>query len=172
MPLLPYKNFEPEIKEDVFIAPNAYIIGNVKIDSRASIWFGAVIRGDMDQITIGEESNIQDNVTIHVDFDTPTRVGRRVTVGHNAVLHGAIVEDGVLIGMGSVILNGAVIGKDSLIAAGSLITPGTEIPPRSLVMGSPGKVVKSLEEEQLPVKAEMYRNYLDLAYDYRESEPG
>ncbi|MGM0651168.1 MAG: gamma carbonic anhydrase family protein [Bacillota bacterium] len=170
MPLLPYKNFEPEIKEDVFIAPNAYLIGNVRVSSRASIWFGAVIRGDMDEISIGEESNIQDNVTIHVDFGTPTRIGRRVTVGHNAVLHGAIVADGVLIGMGSVILNGAVIGKDSLIAAGSLITPGTEIPPRSLVMGSPGKVVKSLEEEQLPVKAKMYRNYLDLAKDYRESE--
>ena len=170
MPLLPYKNFKPEIKDDVFIAPNAYIIGNVKIDSRASIWFGAVIRGDMDEITIGEESNIQDNVTIHVDFATPTRVGRRVTVGHNAVLHGAIVEDGALIGMGSVLLNGVVIGKDSLVAAGSLITPGTKIPPRSLVMGSPGKVVKTLEEDQLPVKTEMYRNYLDLVNDYRETE--
>ncbi len=172
MPLLPYKNYQPEIKEDVFIAPNAYVIGNVKIESRASIWFGAAIRGDMDEITIGEESNIQDNVTIHVDFATPTRVGRRVTVGHNAVIHGAIVGDGALIGMGSVILNGAVIGKDSLIAAGSLITPGTEIPPRSLVMGSPGKVVKTLEEDHVPVKAEMYRNYLDLANDYRKTEPG
>ncbi len=172
MPLLPYKNYKPEIKEDVFIAPNAYVIGNVKIGSRASIWYGAAIRGDMDEITIGEESNIQDNVTIHVDFATPTRVGRRVTVGHNAVIHGAIVEDGALIGMGSVILNGAVIGQDSLIAAGSLITPGTEIPPRSLVMGSPGKVVKTLEEDQLPVKAEMYRNYLDLAKDYRQTESG
>ena len=172
MPLLPYKNFEPEIKEEVFIAPNAYVIGNVKIDSRVSVWFGAAIRGDMDEIKIGEESNIQDNVTIHVDFATPTRVGRRVTVGHNAVLHGAIVEDGALIGMGSVLLNGVVIGKDSLVAAGSLITPGTKIPPRSLVMGSPGKVIKTLEEDQLPVKAEMYRNYLELANDYRQTESG
>jgi carbonic anhydrase/acetyltransferase-like protein (isoleucine patch superfamily) len=167
MPVLPYKNFSPELREDVFIAPGAYVVGQVVICARTSIWFGAVVRGDMESILIGEESNIQDNVTVHVDYDFPTVVGDRVTVGHNAILHGCTVEDGCLIGMGSVLLNGSVIGRDSLIAAGSLITQGTIIPPRSLVIGSPGKVVRTLSEEQIPVKGAMYRNYMTLASDYR-----
>jgi carbonic anhydrase/acetyltransferase-like protein (isoleucine patch superfamily) len=121
----------------------------------------------MESIRIGEESNIQDNVTVHVDYDYPTVVGDRVTVGHNAILHGCTVEDGCLIGMGSVLLNGSLIGRDSLIAAGSLITQGTIIPPRSLVIGSPGKVVRTLSAEQLPVKGAMYKNYMTLASDYR-----
>ena len=170
MPLIAYKKFYPELGEEAYVASGAYVIGNVKVGARTSIWFGASVRGDMEQITIGEESNIQDNVTIHVDYDTPTIIGSKVTVGHNVVLHGCRVEDGALIGMGSVILNGAVIGKDSLVGAGSLVTPGTEIPPRSLVMGSPGKVVRTLGEDQVPVKAEMYRNYLKLAKEYREAE--
>ncbi len=170
MPLLAYKNYYPELGEEAYVAPGAYVIGNVKVGARTSIWFGASVRGDMEQITIGDESNIQDNVTVHVDYDTPTIIGSRVTVGHNVVLHGCKVEDGALIGMGTVILNDVVIGKDSLIAAGSLITPGTEIPPRSLVMGSPGKVVRTLEEDQIPVKAEMFRNYLKLAEEYRTAK--
>ncbi len=170
MPLLAYKNYFPKLGVEVYIAPGAYVIGNVKVGARTSIWFGASVRGDMEQITIGEESNIQDNVTIHVDYDTPTIIGSKVTVGHNVVLHGCRVEDGALIGMGTVILNDVVIGKDSLIAAGSLVTPGTEIPPRSLVMGSPGKVVRTLDEDQVPVKAEMYRNYLKLAKEYQEAD--
>lgn len=167
MPVLPYKTFSPELNEEVFIAPGAYVIGQVAIGARTSIWFGAVVRGDMESIRIGEESNIQDNVTVHVDYDFPTVIGDRVTVGHNAILHGCTVEDGCLIGMGSVLLNGSVIGRDSLIAAGSLITQGTIIPPRSLVIGSPGKVVRTLTEEQIPVKGAMYRNYMTLASDYR-----
>lgn len=172
MPVMAYKEYQPELGEEVFIAPNAYVTGSVTVGDRCSIWFGASVRGDMERITIGDETNIQDNVTVHVDFGTPTIIGKRVTVGHNAVLHGCVVEDGALIGMGSVILNGAVIGSDSLVAAGSLITQGTEIPPRSLVMGSPGKVVKTLDEDEIPVKSEMYRSYLALAGQYRESESG
>ena len=166
MPVLSYKNLSPELGEEVFIAPGAYVLGQVTIGARTSIWFGAVVRGDMESIRIGEESNIQDNVTMHVDCDYPTVVGDRVTVGHNAILHGCIVEDGCLIGMGSVLLNGSVIGRDSLIAAGSLITQGTIIPPRSLVIGSPGKVVRTLSEEQIPVKGAMYNSYMTLASDY------
>lgn len=172
MPVLTYKNHSPALNETVFIAPGAYIIGQVKIGARSSVWFGASVRGDMDEIIIGEESNLQDNVTVHVDGGAPTIIGNRVTVGHNVVLHGCTVEDGVLIGMGSVILNGAVIGKDSLIAAGSLVTPGTEIPPRSLVMGSPGKVVRTLDEGQIPLVDGMYRRYINLAGSYREEESG
>ncbi len=167
MPVLPYKNFSPELSEEVFIAPGAYVVGQVVIGARSSIWFGAVVRGDMESIRIGEESNIQDNATVHVDYHFPTVVGDRVTVGHNAILHGCTVEDGSLIGMGSVLLNGSVIGKDSLVAAGTLITQGTIIPPRSLVIGSPGKVVRTLSEEQLPVRGEMYKNYMGMASNYR-----
>lgn len=172
MPVMPFDRHEPELGKAIFIAPGAYVIGDVKIGNRSSIWFNAVIRGDMENITIGEESNLQDNVTVHVDANAPTRVGNRVTVGHNAVLHGCTVEDGCLIGMGAVILNGALIGKDSLVAAGSLVTPNTTIPPRSLVIGSPGKVVKTLEEDKVPVKAEMYRSYLHLAEKYLDAKPG
>lgn len=172
MPLLAYKNYYPELGEEAYVAPGAYVIGNVKVGARTSIWFGASVRGDMEQITIGEESNIQDNVTIHIDYDTPTIIGNRVTVGHNVVLHSCIVEDGALIGMGSVILNGAVIGKDSLVAAGSLVTPNTKIPPRSMVMGSPGKVVRTLSEDNIPVKDKMYLNYLNLIRNYSAADSG
>ncbi len=166
MPLLTYKDHKPVLGEGVFVAPGAHVIGDVTIGDRSSVWFCAVVRGDMDKIVIGAESNLQDNVTVHVDKGGPTFIGSQVTIGHNVVLHGCTVEDGALIGMGSVILNGAVIGKDSLVAAGSLITPGSKIPPRSLVMGSPGKVVRTLTEEQIPRADGMYLNYLDLVKDY------
>jgi len=168
MPLIEHAGYQPEIGDDVFVAPGAVVIGRVTVGSRTGIWFNAVVRGDMDSIVIGEESNIQDNVTVHVDEDVPTRIGSKVTVGHNAVLHGCTIEDGVLIGMGSVILNDVVIGKDSLVAAGSLLTPGTKIPPRSLVMGSPGKVVRTLEDDQIPSVDGMYRSYVNLARLYGE----
>jgi carbonic anhydrase/acetyltransferase-like protein (isoleucine patch superfamily) len=172
MPVVPYKKHQPELGEGVFIAPGAHVIGQVEVGARSSIWFNAVVRGDMDKVTIGEESNLQDNVTVHVDEGVPTIIGSRVTVGHNVVLHGCTVEDGVLVGMGSVILNGAVIGRDSLVGAGSLITPGTIIPPRSLVLGSPGRVTRSLGEDQIPVKDAMYRRYMDLAQGYRGTKSG
>ncbi|MFU8795018.1 MAG: gamma carbonic anhydrase family protein [Dethiobacteria bacterium] len=169
MPILPYKEKCPVLGEEVFIAPGAYVIGNVSIGSRSSVWFNAVLRGDMDGIKIGEETNLQDNATVHVDKNVPTIIGSRVTVGHNVVLHGCTVEDGVLIGMGSVLLNGVVIGSDSLIAAGSLITPGTIIPPRSLVMGSPGKVIRDLDDDQIPIADAMYKRYIKLARSYNST---
>jgi carbonic anhydrase/acetyltransferase-like protein (isoleucine patch superfamily) len=166
MPVLNYKNFTPELGEDAFISPGSFVIGRVKIGARSSLWFGAVARGDLDQIIIGEESNLQDNVTVHVDEGVPTTIGNRVTVGHNVVLHGCTIEDDALIGMGSVILNGAVIGRDCMVAAGSLVTPNTVIPPRSLVMGSPARVVRELNENQLPSVDAMYRRYLSLSANY------
>ncbi len=167
MAVLPYLQYYPSLAVDVFIAPGAHVIGRVTIGTGSSVWFNAVIRGDMAEIIIGAETNIQDNVTVHVDYDQPVRIGSRVTVGHNAILHGCIVEDEVLVGMGAIILNGAVIGHGSLIAAGSLITPGTVIPPRSLVMGFPAKKVRELTADQLPAAEGMYRHYAALSRDYR-----
>jgi carbonic anhydrase/acetyltransferase-like protein (isoleucine patch superfamily) len=166
MPVLNYKNFTPVLGEGVYISPGSFVIGHVTIGACSSLWFGAVARGDLDQIIIGEESNLQDNVTVHVDEGVPTTIGNRVTVGHNVVLHGCTIEDDALIGMGSVILNGAVIGRDCMVAAGSLVTPNTVIPPRSLVMGSPAKVVRELNENQLPSVDAMYRRYLSLSANY------
>ncbi len=166
MQLYPYGKNTPSVSRTAFIAPGAFVIGDVTIGALSGIWFNAVLRGDIDQIVIGDESNIQDNATLHVDRDTPTHIGDKVTVGHNAMLHGCRVENGVLVGIGAIILNGAVIGADSIIAAGSLITPGTEIPPRSLVMGSPGKVVRVLDDDQLPVAVGQYKRYVELAREY------
>ncbi len=168
MPIITYKNFTPELGEGVFISPGSYVIGRVTIGARSSFWFGAVARGDLDQITIGEETNLQDNVTVHVDEGIPTIIGSRVTIGHNVILHGCNIEDGALIGMGAVIMNGAVIGHDSLVAAGSLVSPGTIIPPCSLVMGTPGKVIRTLSADQLPFVDGMYRRYLALSANYLE----
>ncbi len=167
MAVISYLGYSPSLAADVFIAPGAHVVGRVTIGSGSSIWFNAVLRGDMDEIIVGAETNIQDNATVHVDYDQPVRIGSRVTVGHNAILHGCTLEDEVLVGMGAIILNGAVVGRGSLIAAGSLITPGTVIPPRSLVMGFPAKVVRELTEEQLPAAGGMYRHYAALSRDYR-----
>jgi gamma-carbonic anhydrase len=169
VPVLNYKNHQPTLGEEVFIASGAFVIGEVNLGARANIWYNAVVRGDMASIAIGEETNLQDNVTIHVDEDAPTIIGNRVTVGHNVVLHGCTVEDGALIGMGSVILNGAVIGRDSLIGAGSLVTPGTVIPPRSLAIGSPAKIVRTLSDDQIPLADGMYKRYLTLAANHQKS---
>lgn len=157
---------QPAVAEDVFIAPGARVVGRVSIGTGSSIWFNAVVRGDLEQIQIGEETNLQDNVTIHVEIGFPTIIGNRVTVGHGAILHGCIIEDETLVGMGSIVMNGSRIGSGSVIAAGSLVTAGTIVPPRSLVVGSPGKVVKRLPEEDLPLVRGSYKIYRELARSY------
>lgn len=156
----------PEIASGVYLAPGSHLVGRVSIGERSSVWFNAVLRADLETITIGMETNIQDNATIHVDAGSPAWIGDRVVVGHNAVIHGATIEDGALIGMGAVVLNGARVGRDSIVGAGSLVTGGTVIPPRSLVLGSPGKVASTLEEGNIPVQTGAYRYYLDLARIY------
>ena len=140
-----------------WIAPDASVIGRVRLDDRTSVWFGAVLRGDNELIHIGENSNIQDGCVLHTDMGFPLSVGRNVTVGHRAVLHGCTVEDGSLIGMGATVLNGAVIGEGSIIGAHALIPEGKHIPPRSLVVGIPGRVVKTLGGDQADL-AEIYVN--------------
>ncbi|MCF6461846.1 gamma carbonic anhydrase family protein [Clostridium sp. Cult1] len=143
------KGIEPKIHEDTFIADTASIIGDVNIGEGTSIWYGAVLRGDIENITIGKFSNIQDNATVHTETDIPTKVGDYTVVGHNAIVHGCTVGDNCLIGMGSIILNGAVIGDNCIIGAGTVVTEGKNIPPNSLVMGVPGKVVRQVTEEDI-----------------------
>ena len=132
-----------------FIAPTAAVIGKVELARKVSIWFGAVLRGDYEFIRIGEGSNIQDNSVVHTDWGYPTTVGRNVVVGHKVILHGCTIGDTVLVGMGAVIMNGVEVGDECIIAAGAVIPEGKVIPPRSLVMGVPGKVVKEVSDAQV-----------------------
>lgn len=134
---------------DFWVANNATVIGNVLLKHNASIWFNVVLRGDNDLITVGEGSNVQDGAVLHTDPGFPLVIGPHVTVGHKAMLHGCVIEEGSLIGINAVILNGAKIGKNCLIGANALITEGVQIPDNSLVMGSPGKVVKAVSEAQV-----------------------
>ncbi|MEU0333614.1 gamma carbonic anhydrase family protein [Streptomyces sp. NPDC006193] len=139
---------EPRIDPETFVAPTASVIGDVTLHAGASVWYGAVVRGDVERITVGAEANVQDNVTLHADPGFPVTVGERVSIGHNAVVHGATVEDDCLIGMGATVLNGAVIGAGSLVAAQALVPQGMVVPPGSLVAGVPAKVKRSLTEEE------------------------
>ncbi|HEX3665086.1 MAG TPA: gamma carbonic anhydrase family protein [Rhizomicrobium sp.] len=156
---------KPEFPADgnCWVAPNASVIGMVRLRSHASIWFGAVLRGDNDWIEVGENSNVQDISVIHTDPGLPVVIGANVTIGHNVVLHSAIVGDNTLIGMGSTILSGAKIGAHCIVGAGALITENKEIPANSLVVGQPGRVVRQLEDAQRQLilkSAEIYvKNY-------------
>ncbi|MGV9456892.1 gamma carbonic anhydrase family protein [Streptomyces sp. NPDC003635] len=139
---------EPKVSEDVFVAPTASVIGDVTLREGASVWYGAVLRGDVERISVGASSNVQDNCTLHADPGFPVSVGERVSIGHNAVVHGATVEDDCLVGMGATVLNGAVIGAGSLVAAQALVPQGMVVPPGSLVAGVPAKVRRELSEEE------------------------
>jgi carbonic anhydrase/acetyltransferase-like protein (isoleucine patch superfamily) len=144
----------------LFIAPNATVIGDVLLDEGVSVWFGAVIRADRDVIVIGSDSNIQDNAVVHESPGFPVRVGTQVSVGHGAILHGCQIDDRVLVGMGAILMNGAVVGEGSLIGAGAVITGGTKIPPRSLVLGVPGRVIRETtpeEQQSIVANAVTYR---------------
>lgn len=161
MPVYALGDLVPSLPGDAshYIAPGAQVIGQVILERNASIWFNAVLRADNEPIHIGEGSNVQDGCVCHVDPGFPLIMGANVTVGHMALLHGCTVGDGTLIGMGAVVLNGAKIGKDCLIGANALITEGKEIPDRSLVMGQPGKVVRTLEDNDLPGLHRAAENY-------------
>jgi carbonic anhydrase/acetyltransferase-like protein (isoleucine patch superfamily) len=135
-------------EDEYWVAPSAIVLGRVLLKRNASVWFGAVLRGDNDPIVIGENSNIQDNSVLHTDLGQPLTIGDHVTVGHMVMLHGCSVGDGSLIGIGAIVLNGAKIGRNCLIGAGALITEGKEIPDGSVVMGSPGKVIREVSPEQ------------------------
>lgn len=156
-----------KIKPSAFVAKNATVIGSVSIGKDASVWFGAVVRGDMAEIVIGDGSNVQDNAVVHVDFGKPSIIGNGVTVGHGAIIHGAIVKNDVLIGMGSILLNGAVIGENSVIGAGTVVTEGFEVPPNSLVFGVPGKIIRQLKAEEVERIKDAARVYVEYAREYK-----
>ena len=163
----PFGERTPVIHESGFIAESAIVIGDVEIGADASVWFGSVIRGDVNYIRIGARTNIQDMTMIHVSSQThATVLEEEITVGHRVTLHGCHVERGCLIGIGSILLDGVRIGAQSLIAAGSLLTPGTQIPPGVLVMGAPAKVKRELTEDELAYLDRSWRNYVELKAKY------
>lgn len=161
----------PEIAGDAFIAATAVVVGRVRIGTRSSVWYGSVLRGDDEEIFIGEDSNIQDLSMLHADPGFPAVVGDRVTVGHRAIVHGATVEDDALIGMGAILLNGARIGSGSVIAAGAVVTPGTEVPEGSLVAGLPAKVIREVRESDREMIRRGSESYVKKSGLHREIEP-
>ncbi|MEM7567297.1 MAG: gamma carbonic anhydrase family protein [Pseudomonadota bacterium] len=146
MPVYSLGGLAPEIDPDAWVAPGSQVMGSVTLAAAASVWYGAVLRGDNAAISIGERSNIQDVSVLHTDEGFPLSIGADVTVGHRAILHGCTIEDACLIGMGATVMNGAVVGSGSLVGAGALVTERTVVPPGSLVLGAPAKVVKTLDE--------------------------
>ena len=170
-----FKNIMPSLGEKTWIAPSADVIGDVSIGEDCSIWFGCVVRGDVHYITIGDRTNIQDLSMVHVTHHKkedrsdghPTIIGNDVTVGHRVMLHGCTIEDACLIGMSATILDGAVIGKESIVGAGSLVTKNKVFPPRSLIMGSPAKLVKELSDEEVKELYASASRYVKFKEDYR-----
>ena len=163
-----FDNSSPEIKGTSFIAPNASLIGRVKIGEKSSVWFNTVLRGDMENIIIGDESNIQDLSMGHADPGFPLVVGNRVTIGHHCVVHGCRIENDCLIGMGAIIMNGVRIGRGSIIGAGSVLLEKMEVPDFSLVVGSPAKVRKTYDESILENIRESAQIYVKRSIRYRE----
>lgn len=166
--IVPYKGDKPELDPTVFVAPGAKVIGDVRVREESTIWFNTVLRGDEGPITIGRRCSIQDNSTIHLYEGAPVVVEDEVTVGHNVILHGCKVGKRSIIGMGSTILDHAEIGEECIIGANTLIPSGKKIPPRSLVVGSPGKVVRELSEKDLELIQLSIDSYVQKGYDYRE----
>ncbi len=162
-----FRDIYPKVHETAFVADDAIVIGDVELGEDSSVWFGSIIRGDVNFIRIGARTNIQDGTVIHVSSKThSTILEHEVTVGHRVTLHGCYVETGCLIGIGAILLDGVRIGRDSLVAAGSLLTPGTVIPPRSLVMGSPAKVKRPLTDDEVADLARFWQNYVSLKSEY------
>lgn len=162
MLIRPFHDCTPEIHPAARLAETAAVIGEVILEENVTVWYGAVLRGDVGPIRIGRGSNIQDNCTVHCAVDVPTVVGENVVVGHGAILHSCTVGDGCLIGMGAILLDGCVIGEGSVIAAGALVPPGKSIPPRSLVMGVPGRVVRQVTEEEAAANLANAARYVEL----------
>lgn len=168
MTLYSLNGIRPDIDPGAWIAPNATLVGKVRLGPRASIWFGAVLRGDNEWLEIGAGSNVQDNAVIHSDPGFPLAVGEGCTIGHSAVVHGCTLGSGTLVGMGATILNGACLGRNCLIGAGALVTEGKEIPDRSLVVGAPGKVMRVLSDAQVEDLARTAKGYSERIAVYRD----
>ena len=166
--LYAYKGHEPDVHQSAFVAPNSVLVGQVRVGEQSSIWFNCVVRADINLITIGANTNIQDGCLLHVTNQHPCIVEDRVTAGHGAIIHGCHVESDCLIAMGAIVLDGVVVGAGSIVAAGAVIRPGTIIPPGSLVMGVPGKVVRPVGAEDRAKIDRGWQNYVDYAATYRE----
>jgi len=154
---------QPVLGPEVYIAKTAVVLGDVTLGAHSSVWYNAVLRGDINRIVVGEYSNIQDNAVVHLADDFPCLIGRYVTVGHSAIVHACTVEDECMIGMGATILDGAIIGAQSIIGANALVTQGTVVPPGSMVLGSPGKVVRSLAQADREMLRNWAQKYVDNA---------
>ena len=164
--VLSYKGKTPKIAENVFLAPNCSVVGDVKIGTGSSIWFGAAVRGDFQPVVIGAFSNIQDNATIHVMYDVPTEIGNYVTIGHNAIIHCRRIGDNSLIGMGSIILGYSEIGENCIIGAGTLLTQYKKIPDNCLVFGNPAKIMRAVREDEVEALRSASMQYHDCAREY------
>jgi carbonic anhydrase/acetyltransferase-like protein (isoleucine patch superfamily) len=170
MVIRPFKGIHPKVAASAFIADNARVIGDVEIGEGASVWYGSVLRGDVGAIRIGARSNIQDLSILHMSLGiSSTVIGDDVTIGHGVIIHGALIGNGTLIGMGAILLDNCEIGEESLIAAGTVVTGGTKIPPRSLVLGQPGKVVRPLRGSEAAEGRLLAARYVEVAKSHRES---
>jgi carbonic anhydrase/acetyltransferase-like protein (isoleucine patch superfamily) len=165
---IPYNGISPTIHESVFVAPGAYLIGDVTIGEESTVWFNAVLRGDDGPITVGKRCSIQDNSTIHLYEGSPVVIGDDVTIGHNVILHGCKIGSCSIIGMGSTLLDNVEVGEECIIGANTLLAGGIKIPPRSLVLGSPGKVVRELTEKDLQMLQYSSENYVQKGKEYKE----
>ncbi|NKB28302.1 MAG: gamma carbonic anhydrase family protein [Rhodobacteraceae bacterium] len=166
MTLYSFEGVTPHIEGNTWIAPDANVIGNVRVHAGASIWFGSTLRGDNEPIVVGPGSNVQEGCIFHTDPGFPLTIGANCTVGHGVILHGCTLGDLVLVGMGATVMNGAVIGAGSLIGAGALVTEGTEVPPNSLVLGAPGKVVRSFDYSAMNLSSA--KGYQDKSARFRD----
>ncbi|MDM8534101.1 gamma carbonic anhydrase family protein [Clostridiaceae bacterium HSG29] len=162
-----YLDYKPEIHKSCFIAETADVIGKVRISENSSVWYKSVLRGDVDYIEIGKNSNIQDNCVLHSDTGIKTIIGNNVTIGHGAIVHSCTIDDNVLIGMGAIILPNVKINKDVIIGAGSLVPPGKEIPSNSLVVGNPGRVVRMLTQKEIDDIGKLSVHYVELANEHK-----
>jgi carbonic anhydrase/acetyltransferase-like protein (isoleucine patch superfamily) len=166
--LRPYRQSFPDVHPTAYVDESAQVIGDVRIGAESSVWMNVVMRGDVHRIRIGDRSNVQDGTVVHVMRGThPTTIGNEVTVGHGVLVHGCTVHDRVLVGMGAILLNGVEVGADSIVAAGSLLTEGTVVPPRSMVMGSPGKVRRALSDAEVASIRDYAERYVGYRLDYR-----
>jgi len=168
--ILPYRGVYPDVAKAGFVAPNATILGDVRLGDGSSVWFGAVLRGDVQPITIGARTNLQDNCVVHASNGyVATVIGDDCTIGHSAIIHGAVLRNGVLVGMGAIILDDAEIGEEACIGAGAIVTGRTKIPAGALVLGSPGKVVKIMSESDKVIQRFGTAHYVELAREYAEA---
>lgn len=167
--IVPYEDARPRVDATVYLAPGSAVVGDVEIGAESSLWPGAVLRGDEAGVRVGERSNIQDRCVVHVEFGTPTIIGSGVSVGHAAVLHGCILEDGCLIGVGATVLDGAVVGKEAFIAAGAVVLPDVRVAPRELWGGVPARRLRDLNDDDLAGMTRAADDYVKRARQFKEA---